>query len=356
MGPVRQEHERERRAVGTDGVARLPRHAAGREALGGVHERPVLRPRLGGEVVGAAALVAGVVVLGPVRQEGGVAVDHQQAADREGDRERRDDEEAHAAPGDVVAPRRTRGLGCGPRRGRLDDGRARGLVVGRPADDLVLDRRRGRDRGHLGLLAPADEPGDPRRDQAHQLRDAERGQEVDHHVPEGQQPEVPRRRLPQQRAQALPLVEGEAADEGDRGHDQRRPAPVPDPCADRDQRERIQPPDRGQEHPVPVGAAHPRQGFVAHVGGVAEVHRQRQQPEGGEQHADDGHGRGSRQVAHRMHDQPDDAAGEDGEHPDHEMARDGQREQRRRDPQRAPAVERARRACRGSTAQARGRS
>ncbi len=280
MGPVRQEHERERRAVRADGVAALPEHPARRQAVGGVEERPVLGPRLRGEVRGGPALVAGVVVASPVRDEVALVL-HDDEADRRGDRgEHRHRDQAHAVTRDAGWP-------IGRQRWEL-----RRLDLHRHCFGGDVGGRRSRcgagSRTARSLPVAADHPRDSGRDQPHQLRGTEAGEQVQHHHPEREEPQVPRRRLPEDLAQALPVPEHETGGDGDGGDDQRRAATEPDPGAQRDQRERIDEPVLGQEHPVevvrlPDGDA---DRLVPHVGGVAEVRGERQEPERGEQHAD----------------------------------------------------------------------
>ena len=244
--PVREEHQRERGAVRADRVAALPRHPTGRQRVGRVEERAVLGPRLGGEVGGGAALVPGVVVTGPVRQEI-TRLLHAHERDRRRDhREDRDRDHPH-----------------------------------RVARQAALRRRRGCRRGR-GPLAAADHPRRPQREQPRQLGHTQARQQEQHQVPERQHPQVPGRGLPEQLAQALPVVEDQPGHERDRGDDERRAAAVEDAGTDGEQRERVDEPVLRQEHPVEVVADR----LVAHVGRVSEVDRQGHQPERGQQDAD----------------------------------------------------------------------
>ena len=347
VGPVRQHHQCERRAVPADVGARLPQQATRRERAHRVDERSILRVVLLGRVGGGATFVPGVVVLGPV---GDVALRRVDAHERDGGEQRRDHSD-HDEPDREVTIAFARLREHCDRLPVVDVDVERRSLVG------VVERRLrvGDRRGGLGsdvALRTVRHPRDELPDPACDLGGAQRREQVEHEVPERQQPQVPRRGLAEDVAEQLPAAEHRAREERGRAHDQRGASPVHDPGTDRHEAEEEEEPHLRQEQPVErrrkldteapeqpgigVPGAH---GLVAHVGRVLERRRERHEPRGRQRNSDRADRHRPPGALARAGAQPDDQRADEREHADDEMTRDGEGEEQRRDPEAPPALE-----------------
>ena len=205
----------------------LPSHSMrpGGSCVGGVDERVVLGVRLQREVLRLAALVAGVVVLRPVREIALRVVDAHEHDRREDHQQHRDRDRAHERR--IARRARDRVTRASPPR--IVGAGGGGATVRRPAPPAVSSatvRRRARRRARSTRRRPArrrvrawiGQPSgsrvrssvpyatharEPRRE-PHDLGGSERGAEVEHDVPERQEPQVPGRCLAEARRAAPP--------------------------------------------------------------------------------------------------------------------------------------------------------